>query len=131
MCGTTGNLNNPVDHEATDLDAPDTGEPPSAEPNMPILNCSVVEGSNQALYDWTQLEATQESGDILLAEDGLQMHGAPLECDEHQCFALSIDLNESDIHRWSIFEKPEEVSYLASVGKRARAEVSVKNLAYE
>ena len=125
------NLNNPVDNEAIDLDAPDIGEPPSAEPTMPILNCSVVEESNQALYDWTQLEATPESGDILLAEDGLQMHETPLECDEHQCFALSIDLNESDIHRWSMSDKPEEMSYLASVGKRARAEVSVKNLTYE
>ena len=55
----------------------------------------------------------------------------PLECSEQQCFALSNDLNETDVHRWRMSEKPEEMSYLASVGKRAQAEVCIKNLSYE
>ena len=63
------------------------------ENTVPILTCSVVEESDQALYDWTQLVPTQEICDILLAEDGMQMLEEPLEYNDQECFALSIDLN--------------------------------------
>ena len=131
-----GNLpnDNTPEHDnpnVIDLDNPETAEPSMTENTVPILTCSVVEESDQALYDWTQLVPTQETCDVLLAEDGMQMLEEPLECNDQQCFALSIDLSESDLQRWSQSDKPEEMTYLASVGKRARAEVSVKNLTYE
>ena len=44
------------------------------------------------------------------------------------CTALSIDVNDSDVHRWAASNKPEELAWLASAGKRARAEVCIKNL---
>ena len=55
----------------------------------------------------------------------------PLECEEQQCFALSIELIDNDVHRWAAVVKPEEMAWLASVSKRARAEVCIKNVDLE
>ena len=95
---------------------------------MPILQCSSVaeDSDGDTLYDWTILQSNHSGHAVLLAEDGLPMLDTPLACDEQQCFALSIDLSESDVLKWSAAEKPEEMAWVASVGKRAKAEVCEK-----
>ena len=49
-------------------------------------------------------------------------------CHEHQAFCLEIPLKAEDLKRWTKEKAPEQLSYLASVSKRARSEVSVKDL---
>lgn len=62
-----------------------------------------------------------------------QFSKSPMECHEQQCFALSIDLTDSDVHKWASAEKPVEMAWVASVGKRTRAEaeVCVKDLTWD
>ena len=55
----------------------------------------------------------------------------PLECEDQQCFMLSVDMSDQDVLKWSASAKPEEMAWVANVCKRARAEVSVKNLNLE
>ena len=67
-----GNLpnDNTPEHDnpnVIDLDNPETAEPSMTENTVPILTCSVVEESDQALYDWTQLVPTQETCDVLIS----------------------------------------------------------------
>lgn len=45
--------------------------------------------------------------------------------------SLQIELNESDIQKWNQSEKPEALIHVASVAKRSRSEVQVKNLSLE
>ena len=87
-------------------------------------------------------EATDSPSDqILLAEDDMPMIQQPLECEEQQCFVLSVDISDQDVLKWSASAKPEEMAWVANVCKRGggggggggggRAEVSVKNLSLE
>ena len=45
-----------------------------------------------------------------------------------QCFALEIPLKERDVHRWLDGDRPADMAYLASVAKRAKAEVRIQDL---
>jgi hypothetical protein len=100
---------------------------------MPILQCCLITDEEQAeeLFDWTMLQPGTLEQNVLLAEDGFPVLESPMECSEQQCFALSIDLTDTDVHRWASAEKPEEMAWVASVGKRARAEVCVKDLTWD
>ena len=49
-------------------------------------------------------------------------------CNEHQAYCLEIPLKAKDVKRWAKEVAPEHLTLLASVGKRARAEVHVKDL---
>ena len=95
-----------------------------------VLFCDPIwcDHKPEDLFDWTVelLPNPQES--ILLAEDGLPIISEPLSCEPEQCFVLEIPLSRSDIIHWSQAEQPEELSFVASASKRARAEVHVKDL---
>ena len=71
---------------------------------------------------------TPETSCPPLAEDNLPYVEQPLFCHEHQAFCLEIPLKAKDLKRWTKEKAPEQLSYLASVSKRARSEVSVKDL---
>ena len=120
--------NSPQNEEPFDLDATDEPNDDPTENAMPILHCSALDSS---VYEWTQFDPGEATQDVLLADDGLPMIENPLECEEQQCFALSIELSDNDVHRWAAADKPEEMAWLASVSKRARAEVCIKNLNLE
>eukprot|EP00435_Cladocopium_sp_Y103_P034646 s733_g9.t1 len=123
--------------EQIDLDAGEAIEDSGVPDALPVLHCHtlVQDPNDETLYEVSMLQPgeTTESPDeqVLFAEDGMPIIDDPLECREEQCFALSIDINENDIHKWSASEKPEELAWIASVCKRARAEVSVKTLSLE
>ena len=61
-----------------------------------------------------------------LAEDNLPFVESPLICQEHQAYCLEIPLKAKDIKRWIRDPNPEQLVTLASIGKRAHAEVSLK-----
>jgi hypothetical protein len=105
--------------EPIDLDPEESNPHAAAADAMPILHCHAVsvDSEEDPLYDWTVLQSNQSENEVLIAEDGLPMFSTPLECDEQQCFSLSIDLTESDVAKWSTAEKPEEMAWVASVGK--------------
>jgi hypothetical protein len=117
--------------EAIDLEA--TEQTAEMTVPMPILQCCLITDEEQAeeLFDWTMLQPGTLEQNVLLAEDGFPVLESPMECSEQQCFALSIDLTDTDVHRWASAEKPEEMAWVASVGKRARAEVCVKDLTWD
>ena len=65
---------------------------------------------------------------VCLAEDGMPIIDNPPEHLEHQCFMLEVPMSRQDILKWSSAEHPEELVQVASAGKRARAEVQIKDL---
>ena len=117
--------------EPIDLDA--ETETVSDDTALHILTCHAINDVNDSedLFEWTTAERGEETSEILLAEDGVPYHNQPLTCSEQQCFSLEIVVNQNDIQQWFQSEKPEEMAAIASASKRARAEVSVKNLNLE
>ncbi|CAE7225513.1 RE1 [Symbiodinium sp. CCMP2592] len=75
----------------------------------------------------TVLSGTSACGPPL-AEDNLPYVEQPLQCSEQQAYCLEIPMKAKDLRRWARERAPEQLSYLATVGKRARAEVHVKDL---
>ena len=125
--------------EMIDLDAEtDAGDASlSVMDTLPILHCHALttEVRSESLYEVTMLEPGEptdsHSDQILIAEDDMPMIQHPLECEDQQCFMLSVDMSDQDVLKWSASAKPEEMAWVANVCKRARAEVSVKNLNLE
>ncbi len=121
-------------HDGTfDLDPTPNAESPDGEAHSGVvLHCDeVISDSQTDLFEWTILEPGVEAEDILLAEDGLPVLESPLECAESHCFSLEISLSEQDVHRWANDPKPEEYAWIASVSKRGRSEVTLKQLTLE
>ena len=114
-----------------DLDPPtDAADAPSEV----VLHCEecFVHSQSETLYDWTVLHpGSQSSETVVLAEDGLPYLSDPLTCDEQHCFSLDIELNEQDINKWAQSSKPEEFAWVSQISKRARSEVSLKQLNLE
>ena len=54
----------------------------------------------------------------------------PLECAEHQAFCLEVPLKSQDVRKWLGEAAPEQMAAVASAGKKARAEVCLKDLSY-
>eukprot|EP00435_Cladocopium_sp_Y103_P040825 s2199_g11.t1 len=108
-------------------------ESTTANDAVPILHCYALQDSDVSnpTFEWTELHPGTSPCDVLLAEDGMPVIRNPLECEEHQCFALSVEITEGDMQRWAESPRPEEMAWLASASKRARAEVSVKTLNLE
>ena len=96
-----------------------------------VLFCNPVcsEIQQEDLFDWTVESVSDPHETILLAEDGMPLIANPLNCDSEQCFVLEIPMSQNDVRHWAEAEQPEELSYVASASKRARAEVQVKDLA--
>ena len=114
-----------------DLESSDDQEDSLTSISQPILHCEALISQQEDLSSWDILHTDQTSSDLLLAHDELVLHAEPLTCCEEQCYCLEIDLNENDIHKWYNEVKPEAMIHVASVSKRARAEVQVKNLSLE
>eukprot|EP00434_Breviolum_minutum_P029259 symbB.v1.2.025879.t1/scaffold2545.1/size76554/2 len=114
-----------------DLESSDDQEDSLTSISQPILHCEALISQQEDLSSWDILHTDQTSSDLLLAHDELVLHAEPLTCCEEQCYYLEIDLNENDIHKWYNEVKPEAMIHVASVSKRARAEVQVKNLSLE
>ena len=68
---------------------------------------------------------------MYLAEDEMPLLDRPLEHLEEQCFMLEIPLSRQDLLTWHSDAHPENLACVASAGKRARAEVQIKNLTHE
>ncbi len=123
--GETGNIDQAIDLDPTDIED-------SLSITQPILHCetSVID-DHEALSTWDIFDTDPKHSDVVLAHDELALLTEPLECLEEQCYCLEIDLNENDLHKWANEAKPEAMIHVASVSKRARAEVHVKNLSLE
>ena len=80
------------------------------------------------VFEWHTFHAGLHSNEVCLAADGLPFLEEVLECTNTQGFALEIPFKEQDVHRWLSEERPEHMIHLASVAKRARAEVRVQGL---
>ncbi|CAE7815025.1 unnamed protein product [Symbiodinium sp. CCMP2592] len=80
------------------------------------------------LMEFTTLHTSAEFEGPPLAEDNLPFVEKPLECSEHQAFCLDVPIKPKDLKRWAQEAAPEQLATLAAVSKRARAEVSVKDL---
>ena len=80
------------------------------------------------LLEFTTLYASEACQGPPLAEDNLPYVENPLECAEHQAFVLEVSVKPKDLKRWAQEAAPEQLATLAAVSKRARAEVSVKDL---
>ena len=87
-----------------------------------------TEGYDEELSTFTTLSPGIDDCSPPLAEDNLPYVAHPLECTEHQAFCLEIPLKAKDFKRWSRAKPTEQLSFLATVGKRARAEVHTKDL---
>ena len=100
-----------------------------------VLFTSVVAGpesdEEQPLLHVTSLQTGSEASCPPLAEDDLPYVENPLQCGEQQAFCLEIPVKAKDIKRWMSESAPEQLATLASVSKRARAEVRVKDLSPE
>ena len=83
------------------------------------------------LLSFTSLETHESAEGPPLAEDNLPYVVDPLECSDQQAFCLEIPLKPRDLKKWAQESSPEQLATLAAVGKRARAEVRVKDLSHE
>ena len=86
--------------------------------------------SSDSLIDHFCLQPGQ-SHDALLAEDGFPWLENPLNLQEDQAYVLEIPLKPRDIRKWLAEDHPLVMAHIASAGKRARVEVSIKNLSAE
>ncbi|OLP77921.1 Copia protein [Symbiodinium microadriaticum] len=83
------------------------------------------------LLTFTTLHVSESSEGPPLAEDNLPYVESPLECAEGQAFCVEIPLKPRDVQKWAQESSPEQLATLATVGKRARVEVRVKDLSRE
>eukprot|EP00439_Symbiodinium_sp_Y106_P054612 s3577_g7.t1 len=86
------------------------------------------DADGRELTTFTTLQTSAWASGPPLAEDNLPFVEQPLMCNEHQAYCLEIPLKAKDVKRWAKEVAPEHLTLLASVGKRARAEVHVKDL---
>ena len=66
--------------------------------------------------------------DVLLAEDDLPWHAQPLQHDVGEAYSLEIPLKARDVAKWLRETNPLHMAHVATAGKRAHAEVSVRSL---
>ena len=86
--------------------------------------------SASSLVEHFQFEPGLSQG-ALLAEDGLPWLETPLHVQEGQAYVLEIPLSPRDIKKWLASPNPLEMAHIASAGKRARVQVSLKTLSAE
>ena len=120
----------PPQHEPSDpIDLDPEASPHDEEQ---ILLCSPLDSQeSHGLLDCSVFQPGETECSVLLAEDGLPFLEYPETCNIDECFSLQIELNENDIHKWFQADKPEALAHVASVAKRSRSEVQIKNLSLE
>ena len=104
--------------------------PPEAEDFAELALFSataLVLEPDHEIHEWHSYSAGLDS-QVCLAEDGFPYLDDPLTCNDHQCFALEIDLSHNDLKSWAQSDKPEELVQVAQVSKRNRLEVQIKDL---
>ena len=123
------NFPNFESENAIDLDTP-TEEPVDAAETENVLSCYEISDFLQEdpIHEWNVFQSGTESYDICLAEDGLPFLDEPMCHHDHQCFMLEVPMSCQDLLQWSQSSHPEELAQVASAGKRARAEVQIKDL---
>ena len=125
----TAEISAPDNLDATDIPVPDNDEGLSAET---VLLASTHSGVNDSqgndLLEFSTLHVSEDFRGPPLAEDNLPFVEHPLECSEHQAFCLEVPIKLKDLTRWATEAAPEQLATLAAISKRARAEVSVKDL---
>jgi hypothetical protein len=123
------NFPNFESENAIDLDTP-TEEPVDAAETENVLSCFEISDFLQEdpIHELNVFQSGTESYDICLAEDGLPFLDEPMCHHDHQCFMLEVPMSRQDLLQWSQSSHPEELAQVASAGKRARAEVQIKDL---
>ena len=89
------------------------------------LGISDDKGDN--LFTFTHLEASGPNSGPPLAEDGLPFVEEPLTCSEQQAFCLEIPMKAKSYQR-CLRAPREQMSLLATISKRAKSEVYLKDL---
>ncbi|CAE7621320.1 RE1 [Symbiodinium sp. CCMP2592] len=127
----------PADPLPSDVPVPDSDEgllteamactlvPEELPEESVLLSTEACDGD---LHTFTTVLSGTSACGPPLAEDNLPYVEQPLQCSEQQAFCLEIPMKAKDLRRWAQERAPEQLSYLATVGKRARAEVHVKDL---
>ena len=87
--------------------------------------------SGDSLLSLTRVQSGPQAQVAPLAEDNLPYVEDPLIPREHQAFCLEIPIKLKHLKKWAQEINPEQMVTLASVSKRARAEVSLKDLTVE
>lgn len=80
------------------------------------------------LLNFTTVQSSTSSQGPPLAEDDLPFVSDPLQHAEHQAFCLEVPLRSKDVRKWLQEKVPEQLATVAAAGKRARAEVCLKDL---
>ncbi|CAE7320417.1 GIP [Symbiodinium sp. KB8] len=112
--------------DAATIPVPDSEEGLCGE--QILLACEPLSGFDDSLMTFTSLEAGPGAVGAVLAEDALPYVEFPLDCGEHQAYCLEIPVKAKDMKRWPQETSPEQLVTLAAAGKRARAEVHIKDL---
>ena len=87
----------------------------------------ILDEKGDNLIAFTSLETTGHDSGPPLAEHGLPYIEQPLECNEQQAFCLEIPVKAKS-YKQCLKEPQEQMSLLASMSKRARTEVYLKDL---
>ena len=115
--------------DASNIPVPESDEGLFSEEVM--LSSQVLDDkdfSPDELITFSSLVTNEEYSGPPLAEDNLPFVEHPLACEDHQAYCLEITVKPKDLKRWSQEAAPEQLATLASISKRARSEVSVKDL---
>ena len=132
------------DLAAPSVQGPSSGEPVEL-PNLDASNIPVPESdeglfSEEVVLSSQVLDDKDSSPEELMVFTSLITNGEysgppiaedvedPLTCEDHQAYCLEIAVKPKDLKRWSQEAAPEQLATLASISKRARSEVSVKDL---
>ena len=131
----------PLAAPSQSTDARDVPVPNADLPDPDLEDASILEhvllasedsgistGNADALLHITTLESGVATDVTPLAEDGFPYITDPLECGEHQAYVLEIPIKSRDLKKWASESSPAQMVAIAAAGKRARAEVSLKDL---
>ena len=114
---------------AIDLDTPAEELADAAETET-VLSCHKISDSLQEdpIHEGYVFQPGTESCEVCPAEDGLALIDEPRSHHDHQRFMLEVLMSRQDLLQRPQSSHPEELAQVASAGKRARAEVPIKDL---
>ena len=119
----------PSSVDASSVPIPESDDGLSVE--QVLLTSEIIteaDSNGPELLSFTALETSAFAEGPPLAEDNLPFIEEPLECLGEQAFCLEIPMKPKDLCQWSQESSPEQLATVAAAGKRARAEVRVKDL---
>ena len=88
----------------------------------------LIDDYGQPILHVTPLHTGQAPTAPPLAEDGLPYVSEPLECGEDQAYCLEIPIKAKEARKWIHADVIDQFAAIASAGRRARAEVHLKDL---